>query len=166
MFEFPSSLFDFCMSIASFAWKPLHVLFSHILHHKPLWTLDLDKCPRAILEENGNHKNLECSACMNLDDLHVQVHLGPLLDLHRPTPAPIHSLLDQVVAIMHHWKGRKKLGPATGRPTPWSADSLVASLYLTRCTGSPWHSPCLSSTSPTSCSSFLCSLCSCFSPSS
>ena len=58
------------------------------------------------------------------------------------------------------------MGPATGRPTPWSADSGAVSLYLTRCTGSPWHSPCPSSTSPTSCSSLLCSFCSCFSPSS
>ena len=46
------------------------------------------------------------------------------------------------------------MGPATGRPTPWSADSVVASLYLTRCTGSPWHSLCPSSTSHTPCSSF------------
>ena len=39
-----------------------------------------------------------------------------------------------------------------GRP-PWSADLGVAPLYLTPCTGSPWHSPCPSSTSFTSCSS-------------
>ena len=39
-------------------------------------------------------------------------------------------------------KGRSKLGPATGRPTPWSADSVVALLYKNRCIGSPWHSLC------------------------
>ena len=32
------------------------------------------------------------------------------------------------------------MGPATGRPTPWSADSVVALLYKNRCIGSPWHS--------------------------
>ena len=35
-----------------------------------------------------------------------------------------------------------KLGPATGRPTPWSADSVVALLYKSQCTGSSWHSLC------------------------
>ena len=52
-----------------------------------------------------------------------------------------------------------------GRP-PWSADQGVAPLYKNRCTGSPWHSLCPSSTSSISCSSLLCSLCSCFTPSS
>ena len=51
---------------------------------------------------------------------------------------------------MHFWtmwrplciteKRRIESGPATGRPTPWSAEPGVAPLYLTRCTGSPWHS--------------------------
>ena len=39
---------------------------------------------------------------MNLDDLHVQVHLGPLLGLHRPTPMLIHAILDHVAVIMDH----------------------------------------------------------------
>ena len=39
-------------------------------------------------------------------------------------------------------KRRIKSGPATGRPTPWSADSVVALLYKNRCKGSPWHSLC------------------------
>ena len=34
------------------------------------------------------------------------------------------------------------MGLATGRPTPWSANSVVALLYKNRCTGSPWHSLC------------------------
>ena len=55
---------------------------------------------------------------MNLDDLHVQMHLGPLLGLHRPTPVLIHAILDHVAVIMDHWKKEEKLGPATGRPTP------------------------------------------------
>ena len=77
---------------------------------------------------------------MNLDDFHVQVHLWPLLGLHRPTPALIHAFLDHMAVIKHHRKSRKKLGPATGWPTPCSADSGMAPLYLTGCTGSPWHS--------------------------
>ena len=39
-------------------------------------------------------------------------------------------------------KRRIKSGPATGRPTPWSADSVVVLPYKNRCTGSPWHSLC------------------------
>ena len=61
-------------------------------------------------------------------------------------------------------KGGRNWGqPQVSRP-PWSAEPGVAPLYLTRFTWSPWHSPCPSSTSFTSCSPFLCSLCSCFSP--
>jgi hypothetical protein len=36
----------FAWASASFAWKPLHVLISHLLHHNPSWILELDKCPR------------------------------------------------------------------------------------------------------------------------
>ena len=55
---------------------------------------------------------------MNLDHFHAQMHLGPLLGLHRPTPALIHAILDLMAVIKHYWKRRKKLGPATGQPTP------------------------------------------------
>ena len=60
---------------------------------------------------------------MNLDDLHVQVHLGPLLGLHRPTPALTHAFLDHVAAIMNQWKKEDKIG-ASHRP----ADPLVGRL--------------------------------------
>ena len=123
MFEFPSFPFYSCMNIASFAWKPLHILLSHILHHKPLWTLDLDKCPRGNIGRKCSHKNLECSACMNLDDLHVQVHLGSLLGLHRPTPALTHAFLDHVAGIMNHWKKEDEIG-ASHRPTQWWRSSI------------------------------------------
>ena len=39
---------------------------------------------------------------MNLDDLHVKMHLGPLLGLHRTTPTLIHAILDHVAVIMDH----------------------------------------------------------------
>ena len=61
-------------------------------------------------------------------------------------------------------KGGRNWGqPQASRP-PWSVDPRVVPLYLNQCTGSSWNSPCPSSTSFISCSFFLCSLCSCFSP--
>ena len=44
------------------------------------------------------------------------MHLGPLLGLHRPTPALIHAILDHVAVIMDHWKKEGKI--AACRPTP------------------------------------------------
>ena len=56
---------------------------------------------------------------MNLDDFHVQIHLGPLLGPHRPTPACIHAFLECVAVIKHLWKRLKAIGPGT-----WPADHL------------------------------------------
>ena len=88
----------------------------------------------AILEENGSHKNLECIACMNLDDFHVQVHLGLLLGLHRPTPAPFTHfwIIWQSLSITE--KGGHKLGQPHGRPTslvgrPWGGAPLFNSVH-------------------------------------
>ena len=102
MFEFIHFHLIIAWAFASFAQKPLHILIPHLLHLHPSYVLDLNKCPREILEENGSHKSLEPSTCMNLDDFQVQMHLEPLLGLHWPTPVLTHAFFDHVAAIMNH----------------------------------------------------------------
>jgi hypothetical protein len=49
---------------------------------------------------------------------HVQMHLGPLLGLHRPKPAGLQSPLAHAVGIQVASKGPAILASKWGRPTP------------------------------------------------
>ena len=60
---------------------------------------------------------------MNLDDLYVQMHLRPLLGLHRPTSMLTHAFLDHVAVIMDHLKKEGEIR-ASHRP----ADPMVGRL--------------------------------------
>jgi hypothetical protein len=65
---------NFCMSICIiFFIQPLGIFDSLIKFG--FWT----SIQRAIWVENVSHEHLQGSAYMNVDDFHVQVHLGPLL---------------------------------------------------------------------------------------
>jgi hypothetical protein len=97
-----SQIYDsnFAFAFASFRIEPLNIFeflkFCICIPHKLwIWT----SIQRAFWAGIFSFEHVEASACMNLAHFHVQVHLGPLLGLHRPRTAPIQSPLDLMASI-------------------------------------------------------------------
>ena len=91
---------------------------------------------------------------MNLDDFHVQIHLWPLLGLHWPTPACIHSLLGP-------WASFQVLSQKSEKMRAWGTSvDHHGLLYKSQGTGAFSCCPKPSCKWLASCSTSLLSICS------
>ena len=109
-------LHDFCTLLH---WNPWHIWFLNfcicIPHKFWIWTSTL----RVFWGGIGSQLDLEASACMNLDDFHVQMHLGPHLGLHRPSFVGIQVFLDHMAVIQECCKSSSILAPTPADHHAW-----------------------------------------------